>query len=321
MTTEPPPPPRHPSSYEIINYSLRPAKHVERRMLAEAFGRLRAFGSLEEYRYVGFGSTYFADFTLFYRRLGFRHLLSIEVDEDNRSRFEFNKPYRFLEIRFGLSTSVLPTIPWNVRSIVWLDYDGRLDRTVLADIGLVASSCQSGSLILISVNAHPVRGVKDQLRHLADRIGAERIPLGTERSELVDWGLASVGRKIVDGAIRDATRARESLRGRARFEYRQLFNFQYQDGAMMSTVGGIIFDVGQHHLVDACGFDDFDFVRHDDDPYRIEVPKLTLREIQYLGSAVPFDPVTDDLKGIPEADIVRYAAMHRYFPHWIDVEP
>ncbi|CAA9235160.1 MAG: hypothetical protein AVDCRST_MAG93-1062, partial [uncultured Chloroflexia bacterium] len=31
-------------SYEQIDYSLRPAKHVERKMLAEALGYLSSFG-------------------------------------------------------------------------------------------------------------------------------------------------------------------------------------------------------------------------------------------------------------------------------------
>ena len=44
------------SSFTKIDYRLRPAKSVERRMMAESFLRLRPFGSVESYRYVGMGS-------------------------------------------------------------------------------------------------------------------------------------------------------------------------------------------------------------------------------------------------------------------------
>ena len=58
------------ASYRLIDYSLRPAKFAERRMLSEMFSRLKVFGSLESYRYIGFGSIWFTDCVLFHRALG-----------------------------------------------------------------------------------------------------------------------------------------------------------------------------------------------------------------------------------------------------------
>ena len=49
-------------SFERIDYSLRPAKHAERRMLCDVFRRLKPFGPVEDYVYVGFGSVWFSDF-------------------------------------------------------------------------------------------------------------------------------------------------------------------------------------------------------------------------------------------------------------------
>ena len=68
------------ASYDQINYYLRPSKHVERNMLAAAFMRLREFGSLEAYRYVGMGSVNFSDFVIFHRLLGVSPMISIEKD-------------------------------------------------------------------------------------------------------------------------------------------------------------------------------------------------------------------------------------------------
>jgi len=61
-----------------VNYVLRPAKNVERKMLCEAFQRLTNFASLREYRYIGFGSIFFSDFTLFHRNLGISDLIDID---------------------------------------------------------------------------------------------------------------------------------------------------------------------------------------------------------------------------------------------------
>jgi hypothetical protein len=66
------------NSFRKIDYRLRPAKAVERRMMAESFLRLRPFGSVETYRYVGMGSVYFADFSLFHAVCGFETMVSIE---------------------------------------------------------------------------------------------------------------------------------------------------------------------------------------------------------------------------------------------------
>jgi hypothetical protein len=79
-------------TFERFNYTLRPAKNVERKMLCDAFARLARIERLSDYRYVGFGSLSFADFALFHRRLGFREMVSIERRETARSRFEFNRP-------------------------------------------------------------------------------------------------------------------------------------------------------------------------------------------------------------------------------------
>jgi hypothetical protein len=112
------------SSYKKINYALRPAKQVERKMMCEAFRRLAEFGAMESYRYIGFGSPYFTDFQIIHKQLNVQEMVSIEINEGDRDRFLFNRPFRCIELRFGHSNTVLPQLPWHARSIVWLDYDG-----------------------------------------------------------------------------------------------------------------------------------------------------------------------------------------------------
>ena len=81
-------------SFKRIDYSLRPAKHAERRMLCDIFRRLRPFGRVENYVYVGFGSIWFSDFMLMHRSLGIKDMISIEHSIESRDRIEDNKPFR-----------------------------------------------------------------------------------------------------------------------------------------------------------------------------------------------------------------------------------
>ena len=124
-------------------------------MMADAFLRLRPFGSVESYRYVGMGSVYSADFTLFYTVCGFANLVSIEDVQDQRTqdRFKFNVPLGSIELKFGHSNVELPKLAWDdIRTICWLDYDGSLTRPVLTDIKLLGGQNEPGSLLAVTVD-------------------------------------------------------------------------------------------------------------------------------------------------------------------------
>ena len=78
------------SSYQKINYSIRPAKSAERKMLCELIQHLSVFHKLSDYQYIGFGSTYFTDFSLFHRNLGINKMISIEKDPLNPLDWSFS---------------------------------------------------------------------------------------------------------------------------------------------------------------------------------------------------------------------------------------
>jgi hypothetical protein len=88
-------------SFERINYGLRPAKHIERKMMVEAFRRLEPVASLKSYRYVGFGSPYFPDFSLIHRSLGISTMVSIERELSSERRMCFNRPFKCISIEMG----------------------------------------------------------------------------------------------------------------------------------------------------------------------------------------------------------------------------
>src|SRR5260221_7695756 len=110
------------SSARRINYSLRPAKQAERKMICEVLRGLSAFRPLDDYQYVGMGALHFADFTMFHKELGISRMFSIEGDGNTR-RFDFNKPFDCIEMLFGMSTAMLQRrVDWSTPTILWLDY-------------------------------------------------------------------------------------------------------------------------------------------------------------------------------------------------------
>jgi hypothetical protein len=123
-----------PGSYRNINYSIRPAKAIERKMLCDTFRRVSRIDKLSSYRYIGFGSPFFSDFIVVHRGLGLTKMVDIEMQSHDSSRFRFNRPYHCVKIKFGLAGEILPTLSWRDRTIAWLDYDGTLSTSILEDV-------------------------------------------------------------------------------------------------------------------------------------------------------------------------------------------
>jgi hypothetical protein len=328
-----------PGSYRIINYALRPAKAIERRMLCAAFQRLHPFQRIDRYRYVGFGSIYFSDFQLFHRQLGITDMLSVEKDVSAKACFRFNRPYKCIRLKFASSAEVLPTLKWRRQTILWLDYDDRLNGNILGDIATICLRATSGSLVVISVNAQPdaepSKEDRDQYKsetgkpfdlgdyrlRIAKELVGEKLPAGTSGAHLRGQELTKVFREIIHNEIAEQLSIRNAiLPAEEKILYRQLFHFCYKDGAQMLTVGGILYRATDEPTITACGFDKLPFIRSGVEHYNIKVPCLTTKELRHLNSQLPTIPsVKLRASGVPDADIQQYAEMYRYFPAFSEV--
>src|SRR5579863_6599629 len=323
-----------PPSYRIINYALRPAKAIERRMLCATFERLYPFQRIERYRYVGFGSIYFSDFQLLHRELGITNMLSIEKETEAEACFRFNRPYKCIRLKFAKSTEVLPTLDWKKKTIVWLDYDDRLNTSVLGDIATACLRVTSGSLVVISVNAQPDAEPSKEERDtyqaetgkefdLADyrlRIAkshlGDKLPPGTSGADRRGQELANTLREVINNVIAEQLSIRNALLPTSeKLLYQQLFNFRYKDGAQMLTVGGIFYRSSEKAMLQACRFEALPFVRSGPEHCNIKAPCLTAREIRHLNAQLP-NRASVKLRapGVPGVDIDRYAEVYRYFP-------
>lgn len=320
---------------ERINYTLRPAKHAERKMFCETFGRLSVLDDLKNYRYIGMGSAYFSDFSLFHKTLGISKLLSIEGEDEGyqRDRIIFNKPYSCIDVEFGYTQHVLPRLPWEKwknKSIVWLDYIDPLMSYMLGDIDTVVFNIRPGSLILISVNienekntSNPKVSDKDfRLKKLIENVGKENIPTEAYNMNLSVEKNKIIIREIINNTILNSLKNRNggglpSEQG----QYLQLFYVHYKDSADMLTVGGIIYDDKQADKIKRM-FNNLDFISTGEECFEIIVPKLTFREVHALDKLLPNKKTNKTgiakvgRKKIPLSadDIRNYSKIYRYFP-------
>lgn len=319
------------NSFEKINYSLRPAKSVERKMIMQFCSHLRPFDSIENYHYIGFGSIYYSDFILFHKNLNISKMSSIEF-ERNESEAKFNLPYKCIELHAGESNKKLPTlIKEDEKSIVWLDYDSPLSSKSLDDIQTFASKCTSGSKLLITVNANADKNdclhgnteelYKFRIEKLKERILDNKIPHISKPIELNQKNLYVLYRRIIINEIVETiTKRNKAVLDNEKIICEQILHFTYEDGAKMQTLGFVFFNKSDEDKFNSCAFNTLETFRNDEDAYHINVPKLTSNEIKDLNKMLPspnspiqFDEI-DNREFIEAAN--EYAKLYRYFPNF-----
>lgn len=316
-------------SFRKIDYRLRPAKHVERLMLCDTFRRLR-FSALENYQYIGMGSVYFSDFGLFHRALGFKAMKSIEATDAPavQKRFEDNRPFSNIELLWGRSGAVLPGIDLRRKTILWLDYDGRLDLNVLNDLASVVARIESGSFLTLSVQCQPDRGEgadgyestdedpSPLLAYATHVLGRDRVDPKWKEIDLVGWGTARLFWEVLTNELQSTLTQRNGSRIGDIIEAEQIVHFHYSDGAYMLTVGWLFFTSSERELFDKGAFPELDFYRPGLEPFKISLPLLTLKELRKLECQLPQRSNSPELGSIPPGDAKKFIALYRYFPNF-----
>lgn len=314
-------------TFEDINYRLRPAKSVERKMIVDLLCRLPHIRPLSEYRYIGFGSPYFTDVKLVHEELHIDDIISIEKEEDEKERFEFNKPYDCIDIKYEKSKDALPKLDWEQPTILWLDYTEELCTYMFSDIQEFMTRAPAGSAIFITINTHatPLHQLKEEdktmLDELEERLPREFIPEDVTKKDLRGWDYAYTCRRIILNQIKEKyldTR-NVGLEEGGKLEFQQLVNFRYKDSSKMMTLGGILRPNEDSEGFANAGFEEFDFVQTGEDPYHIRTPILTFDEMRDLNKKLPGDVDVHDYHA-PNRHVERYADLYRYFPKFIESE-
>jgi hypothetical protein len=306
-------------SSDKINYLVRPAKQVERKLIIEALLCLGKKYDIEDYTYVGMGSRYFVDFQMVHKFLRISDMISFEKEEDKIKRFEFNQPYEFIDIQPGVSTEILPTLDWSKSYIIWLDYDQKISPYMIDDIEIICDNARAGTILLLTIDAEPKRfdedfpedeneRVSNRLKNLKESV-YPHYPTGIKKTDLSKKRFPEILMKIVRERIRDCLTIKD-------LNSFQLFNFIYEDTSQMYTFG-CIFEKRIKKIRET-GIYNLGYISKDDNFVKIKLPILTPREKMHFDRLIP--GIAEKLKEFEMAPdkLHAYEEYYRYYPQYFE---
>ena len=319
------------ASFKRIDYSLRPAKYAERKMLCEIFRKLHPFQRVEEYTYVGFGSVWFSDFSLFHKALGIRNMVSIEREVAHEKRVLANTPFQ-ISVDFRDSKVAIPDLDWEQRQLLWLDYDDPLSLDMVLDTSAVATRAITGTVLSISIQCMKAPELAEAqqdktddphatsaVERLIEKFGRSRISSNISEEDLTGWAYGDLIRSILMNEIDSTLSTRNSSNPKQNIKFKLICEFEYEDGAKMTTLVGVFYD--DEEKISQCEFDNLDFMSNGDKKVRIPVPKLTVREFKQLERQLPIKAGQKlDFGEIPDSHGQDFVEMYRYLPNYAVIE-
>ena len=231
-----------PGSDQKINYQVRPAKSIERKMLCDLIREMQLIRADGEMRYIGLGAKYFTDFLLLHNEFGVTDMISIEAEKERQIRYDFNKPLKCIQMWYGTTNEILPQIEGfdEKMNLIWLDYDNAFDYTMLIDIETICRNIDVGSMFFISCNysfrgeipSEKMQSFKNSVGdYFDDTIGKNYY--STKRMPIII-------KKLIDTQIYNVVEMRNRL-NQSNLDYLQLLFLTYKDGAPMMTIGEFLY--------------------------------------------------------------------------------
>jgi hypothetical protein len=306
------------NSPKYLNYETRPAKFTERKMLLSSFLRIcNLYGG--NYQYVGLGGISFTDFKLFHKELHIDEMYSLEGGNFSDKKLQVNLPFSFINVIKEKSTIALNKVNLNKKTLVWLDYDDTLKPYMFEDLEILLRKIPIGSIYLMSCNKelksdktgeeYTVEEFREIYHNLAPFDLKPKNFTASEDYKTIRTMLSTFINKIMKE--RD-----EELK------FQQLYNFLYQEnrGARMYTFGGVITE--KEKKIQELNLNDFDFIKEADEPYKIELPNLTSKEIDLINKNISNEEKLEEIvdKGIvTKSEIAKHKKTYKYLPNFYDV--
>ncbi len=319
------------ASFNKFNYWLRPSKQVERKILIEKLLRLSHAGyDVSSYKYLGFGSVYYADFIMFHKYLFIKDMDCVEHGEIPK-RMKFNKPYQFITLKLRSYSQVAEKIRRTIPYLVWLDYDYPVTAEMLQDIDTTMQRLRRRSIFLVTIEGRP------RLPNNHEDYEAVQEMAQLEREQyLVNYFQDMFGQFIDEGPVTanhlDETpilalfweavtkRIEETLLHRDDgLRFIQLFNFRYADGCQMMTIGGIVGTDEDEQQLEASGYFNEAYLSRTAARVGIEVPPLTNREKQCIDQKLKEGLTIDKLPfELAEESLAEYRQYYKQYPSYIE---
>lgn len=311
------------NSDKHINYNLRPSKSIERKMMLEVYKEVCTPNLVNEYQYIGFGSSFFSDFKIIHQELNIDKMISIEGKNTklNIERCNFNKPFKCIQVEPGMSYEVLPLLDWKHKSIIWLDYDDPLKTTIFEDIEVCCQKAKSGNLLSISLRCDIDSDFNELKNEFEDYILNDH----TEES-FEPANLSNTLREMFLAKIeKDLSDTYSSSPLEKKLVFKQLFNFNYKDGTKMLTFGGMFIENKEISDFKNYKFLKYSFISTNDKITRVDFPIITNKEYLLLSEYVPSDDINSfleekEIEFIPLKHRKNFFTNYRYYPKFIELK-
>lgn len=312
-----------------INYALRPAKSIERKMMCEFLHKSSELYDIRKYTYIGFGSFYFSDFALFHKNLGINKMCSIEQDGMHRERYEFNKPFNCIDMKYGSASNVLSSIiKWesDEKYFVWLDYDGWFSKDAISDLKACVNKLSNGSYVAISFSLGFMQNEKmtttlfDYIKNEAGEYLSPTIKEKDVYPKIMSKLIWNILLEAAKEAIRIKNTGIENGDGNL-FTAEPVMFFQYKDNAPMMTICYLIARENERKFIEDGGFDKINFFCRSDESYNITVPPLTWMEVRRINSLLPTEDESQVFEEVPFIDVndlKNYIKVYKYYPNYLE---
>ena len=230
---------------------FRPKKQIERKMLIEFLQNIqhKLNINLSEYQYIGLGSIYYYDFILFHKYLNISDMISLD-DKDYPKRFEFNKPFDFIEYKNISTSEFLPNNELDKKLFIWFDYDSVLINykkyekedevflkkdEIFEDIKIITNKSKEMDIFVLTVNIKIQKHFFYNIEFKKGFIKEFDEYLSEQYKEVKKITFKNYP-LIIQNIIINIFRNNEKFHP---VKFRKLFSFIYQDGAPMYTIGGL----------------------------------------------------------------------------------
>jgi hypothetical protein len=310
-------------SFNLVNYSLRANKSIQRSLVFDGVRRLQAQSNLDRMIYVGLGSIWFSDFQLAHKFLGIEDMVSIEANEIGFRRAKFNQPYKTVRVESGLSSDVLPVLfadedltlrPW----FIWLDYDQNLSETTVTDLRTIIENAPPDSIVITTFSASggPLgkpANRPDRIKSLLGAVVPDDLSKEACRDERLSETLLDLTRDFMASVAASSSRPGGFV---------EAFRIAYRDSTPMVTVGGILPSKGAAPYAKSAVADP-KWPGIADSP--IIVPPLTPKEVALLQgqfpSTTPLTRATVQQFGfdLEEEQLRSFEKYYRYYPIYAQI--
>jgi len=275
------------------------------------------------------GSYYFSDFVLFHRIFGLEKMVSIEIDQKNKARFLFNKPFDCIEMAWGSTTDQLPQIElFTERPVIcWLDYYDYLTDPIIGDVLTVLRRVQAGSALLVTLKSRSLDTVQ-KLKDFEKNLSEENRDLSDQKLlQKGAKGIANFMTEVIAEAMAPVMLdMNEGRKPEDKLQLRQIVKMFYRDGDPMVTIGWLILSPAQTLKLDLSpsALDAPGIALEGSDLKEVSAPVLTFREIAHLKAMLPNGMAAPEFETkigpVPLQDAQLFASLYRYFPNFADVE-